>query len=100
MGRLPLLEPLCRVGARIALLLRPRRPAHVDEQGLKAGGEGSRRDVEKTCATRPAEELSTSRREKVAADRRHIDGQLADGLAGVDEIQRRVLAADRADLGY
>ncbi len=56
-------------------------------------------DVEESGAARAAQVLASGRREEVTADRLHVDVELADRLAGVDEIRHAGGAGQRTDLG-
>ena len=49
--------------------------------------EGPRPDIEETRAARAAQKLAAGAGEHVAADRRDVDRELADGLGGVEKVE-------------
>jgi hypothetical protein len=55
--------------------------------------------VEEARATGAAQIFAARSREHVAADLPHIDGELADRLVGIEQIEDAVARGDMADLG-
>jgi hypothetical protein len=56
------------------------------------------RDVQEAGAPRPAQKLAAGGGEHVAPDRGHVDRQLADRLAGVQQVRHAGRPSQRADL--
>jgi hypothetical protein len=59
----------------------------------------SRRTYRKPVPRGPSRYLRPGGREHVAADLLHIDGELADRLAGIEQIEDAMARGDMADLG-
>ena len=70
----------------------------IDEDRVHAIGEVPLH-IEKAGAARPAQELAAGGRKHVAADGIHVHLQLADRLAGIEQIGNAVRAGHLADLG-
>ena len=72
---------------------------HVDEERFVARAQHAVGHVQEPGAARAAEELAARGGQQVAADLLDVDDELADRLAGVDQVEEVELAAEAADLG-
>ena len=94
---LPVLESARVVTDDVGVGVGPRGGVEIDERGLEPL-DGVTAHVEEAGAAGPAQILAAGGREHVAADLPHIDRELADRLAGVEQIEEVVARGDAADL--
>ena len=95
---LPALEPPRVVTHHIAVAVAPGCRRKVDERRLKHA-DNIVPHVEEARAARPPQILPPRGRQHVAADPPHIDRELADRLAGIEQIQDAVALRDASDFG-
>ena len=95
---LPVLEAPRVVAHHIAVWRDPLGGVQVQQRRLELIQDGVAH-IEQTSPARAAQELAPGDGEQVAADLVHVNGHLADRLAGVQQVERADLTRNGADLG-
>ena len=97
-GSFPVFEPACIVAQLVGAGIGQGGGLEIDEGWLECSNDIAA-NVEEAGAAGASQVLAAWRREHVAADMLHIDGELADGLAGVEQIEDAVARRDAAYVG-
>jgi hypothetical protein len=100
MGELPVFEP-ARIGRKDEVIsLGPGCSMHVNQQGVGAGCQHARADVEKSDSTRPSEKFPGGRGQEVALQALNLYRHLPHGLAGIYQVRHFSFAADLSHRFY